>query len=86
MIHKDYLDTIIDSYFKLIMNSALFFLGRWRGIGSVIEKPVKYLEEATFEIFRTTPATVIAYNHKTWADEEKTKPMHYESGVIKIFP
>lgn len=68
------------------MEKMLFFIGKWRGQGRVIEKPVQYFEEATFELFKTEPVTVISYQHMTWLDAEKKTPLHLENGIIKILP
>ena len=43
------------------MDQKLFFLGKWKGIGTVIEKGVKYNEQAEFQIIRGEPVYVINY-------------------------
>jgi len=68
------------------MEKLLFFVGRWGGLGKVIEKPVEFLEEATFVIHRQEPIVVINYWHQTWLGSEKKAPLHLENGIIKIFP
>jgi hypothetical protein len=45
------------------MQSSFFFIGKWKGVGKVIEKPVQYFEEAQWSIFRTDPIYVINYQH-----------------------
>jgi hypothetical protein len=45
------------------MEKALFFLGKWKGLGKVVEKSMPYLEEASFEVFKTSPVTIITYQH-----------------------
>lgn len=51
-----------------MQNIPFFFIGKWKGLGKVIEKPVTYLEEASFSVFRTSPVHVISYTHQTWLD------------------
>lgn len=41
------------------MEKAVFFLGKWRGKGLVLEKGLNYLEELTFTLLRTEPVIVV---------------------------
>lgn len=68
--------------------STSVFSGTWRGKGSVLKKTGEvaavYLETATFEITRKTPAFVVYRMHQDTKNADSSKPMHTETGFLKI--
>ncbi len=67
------------------MDKALFFLGKWRGKGLVLEKGLTYLEELTFTQLRSEPAIVVNVQQFT-KHGETGAPLHAENGFVKILP
>jgi len=70
------------------MKSSLkkvFFEGKWRGKGLVIEKGLTYTEELTFTVLRTEPAIVVNAQQFT-KHAETGAPLHAENGFVKILP
>jgi hypothetical protein len=69
------------------LNTSLF-AGTWKGKGRVLkrsgEEAATYLETATFEITRKTPAFVVYRMHQDTKNAETSKPMHTETGFCKI--
>ena len=63
----------------------LFFQGKWRGKGLVLEKGLTYQEELTFIVLRTEPAIVVNAQQFT-KHAETGAPLHAENGFIKILP
>lgn len=71
------------------MNSALLLQGTWKGRGRVLkatgEVVAQYLETATIQLVRQTPAFVVFTLHQDTQHAEITgKPMHTETGFLKI--
>ncbi|CDW81707.1 UNKNOWN [Stylonychia lemnae] len=67
------------------MDKLVFFLGKWKGKGVVLEKGVQYLEESTYIQLRSSPAIVINAQQFT-KHAETGAPLHAENGFIKILP
>ena len=68
-----------------VEKKAVFFQGKWRGKGVVIEKGLGYNEELTFTVLRTEPAIVV--NAQSFTKHAETgAPLHAENGFVKILP
>lgn len=63
----------------------VFFEGKWRGKGLVLEKGLAYAEELTFIVLRTEPAIVVNAQQFT-KHAESGAPLHAENGFVKILP
>jgi hypothetical protein len=68
--------------------STSIFAGTWKGQGHVLKRSgevaASYVEAATFEITRKTPAFVVYRVHQDTKNMETSKPMHTETGFLKI--
>jgi hypothetical protein len=68
--------------------STSIFSGTWKGQGHVLKRTgevaASYVEAATFEITRKTPAFVVYRVHQDTKNMETSKPMHTETGFLKI--
>jgi hypothetical protein len=67
------------------MDKAVFFIGKWRGKGLVLEKGLPYLEELTFTLLRTEPAIIVNVQQFT-KHGVSGAPLHAENGFFKILP
>ena len=68
-----------------VEKKAVFFQGKWKGTGIVIEKGIDYTEELTFTLLRTEPAIVV--NTQSFTKRSDTgAPLHSENGFVKILP
>ncbi|MBI5929296.1 MAG: FABP family protein [Chloroflexi bacterium] len=67
------------------MNPLELLIGTWRGKGTgeyPSIAPFSYIEEIKFQDngFRD----VIQYEQRTWLDEARTSPSHWETGLIRL--
>ena len=62
------------------------FVGKYHGIGKIVEKEINFYEDLTIEEFKSEPVTVLNLCQKTYKDDKRKIPMHLEMGIIKIFP
>jgi hypothetical protein len=53
------------------MEKLIFFVGKWKGQGKVLNKGINYIEETTFNIVKTEPAIVINAQQYTWHADTK---------------
>jgi hypothetical protein len=67
------------------MEKLAFFLGKWRGKGTVLDKNLEYLEELTFILLRSEPVAVINVQSFT-KDAVSGDPLHAENGFFKLLP
>ena len=62
--------------------------GTWQGRGTVLKRSgevaASYLETATWEATRQTPDFVVYNVHQNTRHEVSSKPMHTETGFLKI--
>eukprot|EP01016_Furgasonia_blochmanni_P044595 TRINITY_DN6207_c0_g3_i2.p2 TRINITY_DN6207_c0_g3~~TRINITY_DN6207_c0_g3_i2.p2 ORF type:complete len:206 (-),score=62.90 TRINITY_DN6207_c0_g3_i2:420-986(-) len=65
---------------KAFSKHHMFVEGSWKGEGKVVDS-INYFEEASFTKVRET---CFSYNHRTKTAEGK--PMHAESGFLRLFP
>ena len=79
----------VNAFTQITMSASLkIFAGTWKGRGQVLKRTgevaATYTETAVWEITRATPTFVVYRLHQDTQNAETAKPMHTETGFLKI--
>ena len=73
----------MSSRFKDISNKLLI-IGKFKGVGTVLDSGLQYKECLAFSLFKSKPLWVVQLSSQTWTNDDTETPLHAESGILKI--
>ena len=62
------------------------FIGKFHGIGKIVEKEMIYFEDLVIEEFKSDPTIILNLASKTYKEDHHKYPLQLETGIIRIFP